>query len=129
MNLRHEYSELKTAAAIKRAAIVCCGRYTDSGHKCPGDWKCYEAAALGQGKFEEPCQVISFLRCECPMQEKILDVGMLSSLLQLKPDIIHLSFCLVNASQPCPLGSSSKFARLLLDKTGIPVILGTHNAD
>lgn len=112
---------------IKRVAIVCCGSYADSGRNCPGEWRCYEAAALGQGKFEVPCQVITFLRCECPMQGKDLDVEMVSKLLQMRPDAIHLSFCLVNARQACPFGSAVEFAALLEYKTGIPVVLGTHD--
>lgn len=114
--------------AIKRVAIVCCGVSADSGRKCPGEWRCYRAAAFGEGKFGEPCQVISFLRCECPVQGKARALNeIVSRLLEMRPDSIHLSYCLVNSKKVCPLGSTLEFAGILEERTGIPVILGTHD--
>jgi len=51
---------------MKKVAIIGCGAYMDNGYGCPGEWRCLKAAALGDGTFEEPSQVISFLKCECP---------------------------------------------------------------
>jgi predicted metal-binding protein len=51
---------------MKKVAIVGCGAYMDSGYGCAGEWRCLKAAALGEGKFDEPCQVVGFVKCECP---------------------------------------------------------------
>ncbi len=46
---------------------------------------------------------------------------------EIKPDAIHLSSCLVNAKPDCPYASSEDMAKMLEGKTGIKVILGTHD--
>ena len=111
---------------MKKVAIVGCGAYMDSGYGCPGEWRCLKAAALGEGKFEEESQVIEFVKCECPGRTLAPNMGMAIKLSEIKPDVIHLSSCLVNAKPGCPYGSADEFAGILEDKTGIRVILGTH---
>ncbi len=57
---------------MKKVAIVGCGAYMDSGYGCAGEWSCLKAAALGEGTFDEPCQVIGFVKCECPGRYSLL---------------------------------------------------------
>ncbi|MDH3964478.1 MAG: CGGC domain-containing protein, partial [Deltaproteobacteria bacterium] len=42
---------------MKKVMVVGCGAYMDSGYGCAGEWRCLKAAALGEGKFDEPSQV------------------------------------------------------------------------
>jgi len=48
---------------MEKIAVVGCGAYMDSGYGCPGEWRCLKAAALGEGKFEEPSSVVAFVKC------------------------------------------------------------------
>ena len=43
---------------MEKVVVVGCGAYMDSGHGCPGEWRCLKAAALGEGTFENPSQVV-----------------------------------------------------------------------
>ncbi|MFP5213429.1 MAG: CGGC domain-containing protein [Acidobacteriota bacterium] len=112
---------------MKKAAIVGCGSYMSSGYGCPGEWRCLKAAALGEGKFSEPTQVVAFVQCECPGRAMVPTVGMAMKLSQIKPDVVHISSCMANAKPGCPYASAEEMAKLITDKTGIPVILGTHD--
>jgi predicted metal-binding protein len=111
---------------MKKVAVVGCGAYMDSGYGCPGEWRCLKAAALGEGKFDEPMQVISFVKCHCPGRSTAPNVGMAAKLSEMKPDAIYLSSCLANAKPACPYASAEEMAKILNNKTGLPVILGTH---
>jgi len=111
---------------VEKVAIVGCGAYMDSGYGCPGEWRCLKAAALGDGNFKEPSQVIAFVKCECPGRSFVPNMGMAMRLSEIKPDVIYLSSCLVNAKPGCPYGSAEDMAKILENKTGINVILGTH---
>jgi predicted metal-binding protein len=112
---------------MKNVAIIGCGAYMDSGYGCPGEWRCLKAAALGEGEFDSPSRVIAFVKCECPGRSLVPNLGMAMQLSEMKPDAVHLSSCLVNARPACPYGSAEEFAQILQEKTGIPVILGTHD--
>jgi predicted metal-binding protein len=46
---------------MEKVAIVGCGAYMDTGYGCAGEWRCLKAAALGEGTFENPSQVIDFV--------------------------------------------------------------------
>jgi predicted metal-binding protein len=98
----------------------------DNGYGCPGEWRCLKAAAVGEGKFDEPAQVLWHLKCQCPGRSTLSNVGMAMKLSEMKPDAIYLSSCLVNAKPDCPYRSAEELATALKDKTGIDVILGTH---
>jgi len=111
---------------VEKVAIVGCGAYMDSGYGCPGEWRCLKAAALGDGNFKEPSQVIAFVKCECPGRSLVPNMGMAMRLSEIKPDVIYLSSCLVNAKPGCPYGSGEDMAKILENRTGINVILGTH---
>jgi len=112
---------------MKKVLIVGCGAYMDSGYGCPGEWRCLKAAALGEGEFDEPSTVVSFVKCECPGRSLVPNVGMAMKLSQMKPDVIYLSSCLVNARPGCPYGDAEQFAKMLNNKTGIDVVLKTHD--
>ena len=112
---------------MKKVAIIGCGAYMDSGYGCPGEWRCLKAAALGEGNFEEPCQVSSFVKCECPGRSIAPNVGMAIKLSEIKPDLIYLSSCLVNGNPGCPYSDADEMAKILESKTGIKVISGTHD--
>ncbi len=107
---------------MKKVAIVGCGLYMDSGYGCPGEWRCLKAAAIGDGEFEEPSQAICHLKCQCPSRSTVPNVGM-----EIKPDVIYLSSCLANAKLDCPYRSAEELATMLRGKTGIEVVLGTHD--
>ena len=46
---------------------------------------------------------------------------------EIKPDVIYLSSCLVNAKPGCPYSDPEEKAEMLQNKTGIKVIMGTHD--
>ncbi|MFA4837792.1 MAG: CGGC domain-containing protein [Dehalococcoidia bacterium] len=112
---------------MKKVMVIGCGAYMDSGYGCPGEWRCLKAAALGEHSFDEPSQVMAFLRCECPARTILPNLNMAMKLSQIKPDAIHLSTCLASAKPGCPYGGAEEFAKILEAKTGIKVILGTHD--
>ncbi len=112
---------------MEKVMVIGCGAYMDSGYGCPGEWRCLKAAALGEGKFEAPSQVITFVKCECPGRPLISNVGMAIKLSEIRPDAIYLSSCLVNAKPGCPYSDAEEMAKMLEDKTGVKVVLGTHD--
>ncbi len=111
---------------MKKVFVVGCGAYMDSGYGCPGEWRCLKAAALGEGKFDEPVQVIGFVKCECPGRSLAPNVGMAIKLSEIKPDEIRLSSCLVGAKPGCPYSNADEMAQIISGKTGIEVKQGTH---
>lgn len=112
---------------MEKVAVVMCGAYADSGYGCPGEWRCLKAAALGEGNFEKPAQVTALVKCECPGRSVVTNTGMAMKLSEIKPDKIYFSSCLVNAKPGCPYIEPEELAKVLEDKTGVPVILGTHD--
>lgn len=112
---------------MKKAVIVGCGAYMDSGYGCPGEWRCLKAAAVGEGNFEEPVSVVSFIKCQCPGRSLAPNVGMAVKLSEIKPDVIHLSSCMANAKPGCPYTDPETMANMLKAKTGAEVVMGTHD--
>jgi predicted metal-binding protein len=110
-----------------KIAIVGRGAYMDSGYGCPVEWRCVKAAGLGEGNFKSPSQVFSLIRCECPGRTMVTKMGMTLKLSEIKPDRIYLSSCLVNAQPGCPYMKLEEFDRMLETKTGVEVMLGTHD--
>lgn len=112
---------------MKKVAIVACGAYMDSGYGCPGEWRCLKAASLGEGSFDEPAQVTAFVKCECPGRSMVNNLGMALKLSETKPDQVYLSSCLANAKPDCPYASAEEFAKMIGKKTGLDVVVGTHD--
>ena len=109
-----------------KAIIVGCGSYMKSGYGCPGEWRCLKAAALGEGKFTEKVDVIGFISCQCPGGTTAPNIGMNIKLSEIKPDVIHLSSCLAKVKPGCPYFKPEDMAKIIEEKFGIPVVLGTH---
>ncbi len=112
---------------MKKIAIVGCGAYMKSGYGCPGEWRCLKAASLGEGTFDEPAAVVSFVTCECPGRTVASNLGMAFKLSAIKPDAIYFSSCLANAKPECPYVKPHELAEIVEKKTGINVIMGTHD--
>ncbi|MDA8334289.1 MAG: CGGC domain-containing protein [Peptococcaceae bacterium] len=111
---------------MKKVFIVGCGAYMDAGYGCPGEWRCLKAAALGEGNFAEPAQVMAFVRCECPGRTIVPNIGMAAKVSEVQPDAIYLSKCLAGSKPGCPYVSAADLAELIESGTGIPVVVGTH---
>lgn len=111
---------------MKKVGIVGCGAYMDSGYGCPGEWRCYKAAALGEGKFDEPSQVVFFVQCECPGRTVMPNMKMAMKLSDMKPDMIYLSSCMAKAQPGCPYYKPEELAKMIETNFGIPVVMGTH---
>jgi len=111
---------------MKKVAIVGCGAYANSGYGCPGEWRCLKAASLGEGNFDESSTVVSFIFCECPGRTVVPNLGMAAKLSEIKPDKIYFSTCLANAKPECPYVKPEELAEMVKKKTGVEVILGTH---
>lgn len=120
-------SELTEVEPMKKVIVIGCGAYMDSGYGCPGEWRCLKAGALGEGKFDEPSQIFSFVKCECPGRTLVPNTKMSIKLADFKPDAIYLSSCLASAVPGCPYSSTEEMAELLSDKFGVPVVVGTHD--
>ena len=112
---------------MEKVAIVGCGAYMDSGYGCAGEWRCLKAAALGEGTFDAPCQVIALVKCECPGRSLVSNLGVAMKMSQIKPDKIYLSSCFAKAKPGCPYTDPKDMAEILENKTGIKVIMGTHD--
>ena len=112
---------------MKKVAVIGCGAYMDSGYGCPGEWRCLKAATLGEGSFDEPSQVVSFIKCQCPGRPLVANTGMAMKLSEIKPDKIYLSSCLVNAKPGCPYSNADEMAEMLSSQFGIEVVKGTHD--
>ncbi|MCG6894365.1 MAG: CGGC domain-containing protein [Desulfobacteraceae bacterium] len=112
---------------MEKVAVVGCGAYMDSGYGCPGEWRCLKAAAVGDGTFDAPAQVVAFVKCECPGRAVMPTMGMAMKLSEIKPEKIYLSSCLVNAKPGCPYTSADELGKIIEEKTGIPVVQGTHD--
>lgn len=112
---------------MKKVVVVGCGSYMDAGYGCPGEWRCLKAAGLGEGKFEEASHVVAFVKCECPGRAAAPNTGMAIKLSGIKPDAIYLSSCMASAKPDCPYSTPEEKAEIITAKTGVPVILGTHD--
>jgi predicted metal-binding protein len=114
-------------SSMKKVAVIGCGSYMNSGYGCPGEWRCIKSANLGEGHFTEPHQVVGLITCECPGRSVVPTVGMMMRLSEIRPDVIHLSSCMVNAQPGCPYFKAEELAAIIKEKTGIQVVLRTHD--
>ena len=112
---------------MKKIAVVGCGAYMDSGYGCPGEWRCLKAASLGEGEFDEPCSVVAFVSCECPGRTVVSNLTMASKLSEMDLDAVYFSTCLASAKPDCPYVKPEELAKMVENKTGVPVVLGTHD--
>ncbi len=112
---------------MKKVAIIGCGSYMKSGYGCPGEWRCLKAAAQGEGKFDEPSQVVALIACECPGRSTVPNLGMAMKLSETRPEAVYLSSCMVGAKPDCPYMALEDKVAFIQEKTGLPVIKGTHD--
>jgi predicted metal-binding protein len=99
----------------------------DDSTGCPGEWRCLKAAAEGDGTFDEPSQVVSFIKCQCPGRTTVPNVGMAVTLSETQPDKIYLSSCMTRAEPACPNQEIEDLGALLEEKFSVPVVKGTHD--
>ncbi|WP_456432330.1 CGGC domain-containing protein [Thermosulfuriphilus sp.] len=112
----------------KNVLVIGCGSYIETGYGCPGDWKCFLAAAKNEGTFadyNEEVKVVGFLRCRCPGRALVANVGYVKKNADF--DAIHLSTCMVNAKPECKNHNMDELCKMLEEKYGVPVIKTTHN--
>ena len=112
---------------MEKVAIVGCGAYMDTGYGCAGEWRCLKAAALGEGSFDDPAQVVAFVKCECPGRSLVANMGVAIKMSEIKPDKIYLSTCLANAKPDCPHRDVEQLIEMLENKSGVKVVSGTHD--
>jgi predicted metal-binding protein len=113
---------------MKKVAIIGCGSYMDAGYGCVGEWRCLKSAAMGDGKFAgEPVSVIGFIKCECPGRATVPNLGHLIKATGITPDAVYLSSCMVGAKPACPYMPLEDKVAFIAEKTGLPVIQGTHD--
>ncbi len=112
---------------MKQVAVIGCGAYINSGYGCPGEWRCLKAAALGEGTFNEPSQVVAFFTCECPGRTVVPNLGMAMKLSQIKPDAVYFSSCMAKSKPGCPYTKPEDLAKMIENATGLQVVLGTHD--
>ena len=107
--------------------IIGCSAYMGTGYGCPGEWRCLTAAAKNDEAFKdyEDPKIVGFVRCECPGRATPTNVELV--LKKVEADVIHLSKCLYKANPPCPYFKPEDFAESLKAKTGLDVVLGTHD--
>jgi len=111
---------------MKQVMVVGCSAYMESCYGCPGEWRCMTAAAVGEGKFAEPSQILAMIRYECPGRATVSNVGLAIKQSQRKPDAIHLAKCMAEAKPDCPYVSAEEMGKRIEAKTGVPVVSGTH---
>ncbi len=112
---------------MKNVAIVGCGSYMESGYGCPGEWRCLKAASLGEGSFDQEVKVVAFHTCHCPGRNTAPNIGMAVKLSDIKPEAVYMSSCMANAKPGCPYTKAEDMADIITAKTGLPVIMGTHD--
>lgn len=112
---------------MKKVMVVGCSAYMDTGYGCPGEWRCLKAAAMGDGKFDAPSAVVAFVKCECPGRNLLSNLKMAVKLSEIKPDAVYFSSCLANSKPGCPYTVPDELAKMVQEKLGVPVVLGTHD--
>jgi|GEM_PF-127480 predicted metal-binding protein len=120
-----KFDILTSVSTVMDVFIIGCGAYMDKTYGCPGEWRCLKAAALGDGKFDQPSRVMGFIRCECPGSVLIPNIKMTLKLSEITPDKIYLSTCMLR-KPGCPYFKPEEVARLIEEAFGIEVVLGTH---
>ncbi|MEW6572778.1 MAG: CGGC domain-containing protein [Bacillota bacterium] len=107
--------------------VVSCGRYAAGGYGCPGEWKCFGAAAKREGEFTgyDDVKVVGFLPCDCPGRELIANIGCVKK--NTDVDVVHLSTCMVKAWPACPHMGMDELVQKITEKFDVRVVKGTHN--
>ncbi len=113
---------------MPRVLIVGCGSYMENSYDCPSDWKCLTAAAEKRGAFAQhdgDIQVVGFLRCKCPGRALVNNAAATKKKTDF--DVIHITNCMVKSVPGCKNHDMEELPKMLADKTGAEVIVGTHD--
>ncbi len=113
---------------MPRVLIVGCGAYMEGSYDCASDWKCLTAAAEKRGSFsqhDDEVKVVGFLRCKCPGRVLVNNVATTKTRTDF--DVIHLTNCMVKAVPGCKNHDFDQLPKMLEEKTGAKVVVGTHD--
>ncbi len=112
---------------MARVLIVACGSYSENSYDCPADWKCMTAAAEKRGPFADydNVQVIGFLKCKCPGRALVSNVASTKSRTDF--DVVHLTNCMIKAVPECKNHDFERLPKMIEEKTGAKVVMGTHD--
>ncbi len=111
----------------KRVLLIGCGSYMDDSYDCAADWKCLTAAAEKRGAFKDydDVKVVGFLRCRCPGRALVNNAAVTKN--RTEYDIIHITNCMAKAMPMCKNHNMEELPKMLEEKTGVKVIVGTHD--
>ncbi len=113
---------------MPRVLLVGCGSYMENSYDCPGDWKCLTAAAEKRAQFsdyDEDVKVVGFMRCKCPGRALVNNVGVAKKRSDF--DVIHITNCMAKAVPLCKNHDLEQLPKMLEEKTGAKVVVGTHD--
>jgi len=115
---------------MKNIAIFYCRRIKD--HTCIACAKCFKGVHEREGEFagDEDIEIVAMTDCgDCPglLMPRVSMLQGLVEGLGRKIDTIHLGTCVKLAREhgECPLDLPA-LQQKIEDKTGIPVVVGTH---
>ena len=111
---------------MENVVVVGCGSYIDSVASCPGDWKCFKAARLGEGFFPEQANILALVRCTCPGRAILSNVKMTMKFLDTKVDRVHIATCMAFAYPDCAHVDMEKLAKNIAEEHDVPVTMGSH---
>jgi len=113
---------------MPRVLIVGCGSYMNDSYDCAADWKCLTAASEKRATFkdyDDEVKVVGFLRCTCPGRALVNNAGVTKKRTDF--DVIHISNCMAKAVPMCKNHDMEALPRMLEEKTGAKVVVGTHD--
>ncbi len=113
---------------MPRVLIVGCGSYMNDSYDCAADWKCLTAAAEKRASFkdyDDEVKVVGFLRCSCPGRALVNNVSTTKKRTDF--DVIHLTNCMAKAIPMCKNHDMEALPKMLEEKTGVKVVVGTHD--
>ena len=111
---------------MENVLVIGCGSYIDSVASCPGDWKCFKAARLGDGFFTDQTNILALIRCSCPGRAILSNIKVTMKFLDTQVDRIHISTCMAFAYPNCNYMDMQKLAKNIAEEYGVPVTMGSH---
>lgn len=86
-----------------------------------------EGRRPGGGGVRKPVPGRVFCEVRVPGRSLAPNLGMAAKLSEIRPDVVYLSSCLVNARPGCPYADADELAEIIQSKTGLRVVKGTHD--
>jgi len=115
---------------MPKVLIVACGAYAETSNACVGDWKCLASAAEKRGPFAEypdEVKVVGFLKCKCPGRSLVPNIAMAKE--KTGFEVVHLTNCFFKPKPACKNHDLDELVKMIQEKTGAQVVMGTHNLD